>query len=302
MAGCQPVAGRCLDFLASFARETKDSLPKEVCHVYVKQILDEGEDLDIAALSLQAAITAKKPSWLAKPGRDWERLLQKFPSNGGKLPTEKRLIHHLTAIWTREVLEHYGWHKQTKKFLQPLYQCAKTWPHFESQFVPRASCILVSRQEACIVGTGSQTLKPIGFHRRTESRASANFDSPLLIRDVDLLSKWSKGVAVRGYGGEVFPAQPTETMLKRVRRWVDDVDGSIVVDGQSVRARGKPVQAYNVIFDRYGLVIHSNEEHAMPPSTGKRQREEHVAAEEEATTKPSENGTPVQKKPGQIQR
>ena len=160
---------------------------------------------------------------------------------------------------------------------------------------------MISRQEACVVGTQNQTLKPIGSYRQTDSRASANFSSPLLIRDVDLLSKRSKGAAVRGYGGEVFPAHPTDTMLRRIKNWVGDVDGSIVVDGQSVRARGKPVRAYNVKFDGYGVVIHSDEEHAMPQLTEKRQRERHVAAEE-VTTNLSENGTPLQNKQGQIQR
>lgn len=105
------VGDRALDILSSFARDTKASLSFEVCRMYIKQVLNESEDLEMAACALQAAIIARNPPKRIRQDRDWRRLLEKFP-NQEKVPDEKRLIYHLTAVWTKEVLEHYGWHER----------------------------------------------------------------------------------------------------------------------------------------------------------------------------------------------
>ena len=48
-------------------------------------------------------------------------------------------------------------------------------------------------------------------------------------------------------------------MLKHVEEWTEDTDGSVVVEGQSLKTRSVYHPAYNVIFDRFGLVIHCDE-------------------------------------------
>ena len=286
------VGGRALEFLASFARETKDSLSLEVCRMYIKQVLDESESLEMAACALQVAIIAKRPPRRIQQDRDWKRLVEKFPDRE-KISDEKRLIYNLTAIWTKEVLEHYGWHEQKKRFLQPLYQCAKAWPHFESQFTPAASCVLISRHEACILERGHKKLKTIGFHNQTRD---LGFVRPLSIGDVELLAKWSKREEITAYGGERFPERPTEVMLKHVKEWTEDTDGSVVVDGTSLRVRGAYHPAYDVIFDRYGLVVHCDIKQAPRDPARKRPREEPTGPVEDATAKGDSDCTPLQKK------
>ena len=286
------VGGRALEFLASFARETKDSLSLEVCRMYIKQVLDESESLEMAACALQVAIIAKRPPRRIQQDRDWKRLVEKFPDHE-KISDEKRLIYNLTAIWTKEVLKHYGWHEQKKRFLQPLYQCAKAWPHFESQFTPAASCVLISRHEACILERGHKKLKTIGFHNQTRD---LGFVRPLSTRDVELLAKWSKREEITAYGGERFPERPTEIMLKHVKEWTEDTDGSVVVDGTSLRVRGAYHPAYDVIFDRYRLVVHCDIKHAPRDPARKRPREEPIRPVEDATAEGDSDCMPLQKK------
>lgn len=293
MAGDQSgVAGRALDFLASFARDTKNSLSIEVCRIYIKQVLDDSESLEMAACALQAAIIAKNPPRRIQQDRYWRRLLEKFP-NHEKASDEKRLVYNLTAIWTKEVLEHYGWHGQKKRFLQPLYQCAKTWPRFEFEFIPAANCVLISRHEACILGRGHKKLKTIGFHHQTKS---SGFARPFSIGDVELLAKWSKRVKITAYGGEGFPERPSKSMLKHVEEWAEDTDGSVIVDGMSLKARGSYHQAYNVMLDRYGLVVHYDKKEVPRCPAKKRRRENLTSLAEDALMEGDNDQTPSQKR------
>lgn len=286
------VGVRALDFLASFARETKDSLSPDVCRIYIKQVLDESENLETAACALQAAIIAKKPPECIQRDPCWKRLLDKFPDHQ-RAADEKRLIYNLTAIWTKEVLEHYGWHEQRKWFLQPLYQCAKAWPHFETQFTPAASCVLISRHEASILRRGHRRLKTIGFHHKT---TALGFVRPLSLEDVKILAKWSKSGGVTAYGGDIFPVLPTERMLKHVEEWTEDTDGSVAVDGLPLKDQDGYHPAYNVIFDRFGLVVHCDEMSVAQCTAEKRRREDHPQNIENTGLEDGEYHTPVPKR------
>ena len=78
--------------------------------MYIKQVLDKSKSLEIAAYVLQVAIITKRPLRRIQQDRDWKGPVEKFPDHK-KISDAKRLLYNLTAIWTKEMLEYYGWYE-----------------------------------------------------------------------------------------------------------------------------------------------------------------------------------------------
>lgn len=85
-------------------------------------------------------------------------------------------------------------------------------------------------------------------------------------------------------------------MLKHVEEWVKNTNGLVIVDGMSLKAKGIYHEAYNVIFNKYGLVVYSDKKHMPQHVARKRQREEHLEAVQESTNKTYKNRTSIQKR------
>ena len=85
-------------------------------------------------------------------------------------------------------------------------------------------------------------------------------------------------------------------MLKHVQEWAEDYDGSIVVDGTSLKTQGKYYRAYDVICDKYGLVVHGDKHFPAQLSWEKRQRELHSEMADEILAEDGKCRTPVRNK------
>ena len=238
-------SNNALAFLANFARATQNGVSKKVCKPFVDDLLHHSEHLGAAASGIKAAIDARNPL-LVQQNPEWRNFFKQYDDRDrGSFNLRARL----TAIWTREVMEHYGWDDENQGMLNDLYTCAKAWPNFE-QFVQFANCILIDRHEAFIVSKGQS---PIGFQRSSHSSKKRN--APLRPMDATKLASWAKGGDVTGWNGTTFPQQPTSEMLSKIEEWNTDSDGSICVDGRSIYDIGRHHPSTCVASDKYGLLV-----------------------------------------------
>ncbi|KAK6431659.1 hypothetical protein LTR95_012178 [Oleoguttula sp. CCFEE 5521] len=236
---------RVVEILSHFARATKNDVSFQACQPFIQQVLDEAEPFQNAAYAIQQIISARNPPWVThlSPGHGcWEQLVQ---ISHPRKPAEKdRLYFCIVAIWTNEVTEHYHWDERDKNFLASLYQCAKRWRDFENEFAPIANCVLIDRHESALDGRPNNKESLIGQHLHGDFRHHL---SPLTPKDVKRLSEmgWDT-VQLREYQRRVQP---------RVQVWLDDHDGSLVAQDNTITPSLANRANNCIVADRFGMVI-----------------------------------------------
>ncbi|KAK4189000.1 hypothetical protein QBC35DRAFT_178221 [Podospora australis] len=175
-------------------------------------------------------------------------LSQSWPVHSGSGLKRKRAYNEanrlrnlalVSALWSPEVVFHYGWHGASQVQMNMLRACAARYPRFFQDFRPRLNSVLLSRHRQALQHGRAKTLKeaPIQPHR-----------------DFDLVTLAS--------------AVPDDILEDS---WIMNVDGCVPVDeaGKAFLKDLRPnhFRIYLLRRDRYGLLAARGENNA--PSSPK---------------------------------
>ena len=213
------------------------------------------------AIDCAAALFDAATSFNQKPPSDAEwRLLDDIRVTADRtLPSndetrKRRALLSLTAIWSSDVVRHYGWEHSSRTTVELLRQCALAFPDFELQIAPLANYILVRRHEESLFNS---RVPSIGEHRQSSKGALAH--SPLTTSDIQFLAFIGKNGDHTTFVAHAVTMDPRSAFspdeLKRQQRWCGD-DFELEVRGKTL-ASLRPVQTQNFLLghDRFGVLV-----------------------------------------------
>ena len=247
------------DFLNDVSQQVKSN-PQQAQAIYEKArdtILSNHRDaVDCAAALFDAATSFHKqpPS-----GAKWKRLDDIRASSDRTTPSndemrKRRALASLVAIWSWDVVCHYGWTGSSRTTAELLRQCALSLPDFESQVVPLGRCILIRRHEESLF---NGRVPSLGEHHSSSKGSLAH--SPLTTQDIQLLASIGKTggeTSFVAYGVDMQPQNSvSQEEMDFQQRWCgDDID--IEVRGQPLISL-RPIQTKNLLLgvDRFGLLV-----------------------------------------------
>lgn len=175
--------------------------PRKAQSIYEKardSVLSNHKDaIDCAAALFDAATSFHK-----QPPSDaaWQ-LLDDIRASSDKItPSDdetrkRRALSSLVAIWSWDVVCHYGWTGSSRTTAELLRQCALAFPDFVSQVAPLANYILVRRHEESLF---NGRVPSIGEHHSFSKGSLAH--SPLTASDIQLLAKNGEDTSFVAYG------------------------------------------------------------------------------------------------------
>jgi hypothetical protein len=247
------------EFLDDVSQQVKSN-PRQAQTIYEKardSILSNHRDaVDCAAALFDAATSLHK-----QPPSDarWKRLDDIRANSDRITPSndemrKRRALASLVAIWSWDVVCHYGWTGSSRTTVELLRQCALSLPDFESQVVPLGRCILARRHEESLFNS---RVPSVGEHHSSSKGSLAH--SPLTTYDIQLLASIGKNggeTSFVAYGIDMQPQKsgsPEEMDFQQ--RWCGD-DIEIEVRGQSLISL-RPIQTQNFLLgvDRFGLLV-----------------------------------------------
>jgi hypothetical protein len=248
-----------LEFLDDVYQQVKFN-PWQAQSIYEKArdcILSNHRDaVDCAAALFDAATSLHKQPPSAA---EWKLLDDIRASSDRLTPSndetrKRRALASLVAIWSWDVVCHYGWTGSSRTTVELLRQCALSFPDFGSQVVPLGRYILVRRHEESLFNS---RVPSVGEHHSSSKGSLAH--SPLTTYDIQLLASFGKDGGDTGsnaYGVAMQPktaGSPEEIGFQQ--RWCKD-DFEIEVRGKSL-ASLRPMQTQNFLlgFDRFGLLV-----------------------------------------------
>lgn len=231
--------------------------PRKAQSIYEKardSILSNHKD----AIDCAAALFDAATSFHRQPPSDAEwQLLDDIRASSDRItPSDdetrkRRALSSLVAIWSWDVVCHYGWTGSSRTTAELLRQCALALPDFVSQVAPLANYILVRRHEESLY---NGRVPSIGEHHSSSKGSLAH--SPLTASDIQLLAKNCEDTSFVAYGVNMHPStagSPEE--LDFQQRWCGD-DFELEVRGKSlVSLRPMQTQTFLLGFDRFGLLV-----------------------------------------------
>jgi hypothetical protein len=231
--------------------------PRKAQSIYEKardSILSNHKDaIDCAAALFDAATSFHK-----QPPSDaaWQLLDDIRASSDRITPSDdetrkRRALSSLVAIWSWDVVCHYGWTGSSRTTAELLRQCALAFPDFASQVAPLANYILVRRHEESLF---NGRVPSIGEHH-SSSKGSLAY-SPLTTSDIQLLAKNGEDISFVAYGVTMhLKAAGSLEELDFQQRWCED-DFEVEVRGKSlVSLRPMQTQTFLLGYDRFGLLV-----------------------------------------------
>lgn len=230
--------------------------PRKAQSIYEKardSVLSNHKDaIDCAAALFDAATSFHK-----QPPSDaaWQ-LLDDIRASSDKItPSDdetrkRRALSSLVAIWSWDVVCHYGWTGSSRTTAELLRQCALAFPDFVSQVAPLANYILVRRHEESLF---NGRVPSIGEHHSFSKGSLAH--SPLTASDIQLLAKNGEDTSFVAYGVTMhLKAAGSPEELDFQQRWCED-DFELEVRGKSlVSLRPMQTQTFLLGLDRFGLL------------------------------------------------
>jgi hypothetical protein len=247
--------------------------PRQAQTIYEKardSILSNHRD----AVDCAAALFDAATSFYKQPPSDskWKRLDDIRASSDRVTPSndeirKRRALASLVAIWSWDVVCHYGWTGSSRTTVELLRQCALSLPDFESQVVPLGRCILVRRHEESLFNS---RVPSVGEHHSSSKGSLAH--SPLTTYDIQLLASIGNSgddTSFVTYGVDMQPQKsgsPEEMDFQQ--RWCGD-DFELEVRGQPLISL-RPMQTQNFLLgvDRFGLLV--PKKFAVAPSKRRR--------------------------------
>ncbi|KAM0715433.1 hypothetical protein Q7P37_008931 [Cladosporium fusiforme] len=247
------------EFLDDVYRQVKLH-PQRARSIYEKArddiLLNHRDAVDCAAALFDVATSFHKHLPLSA---EWQVLNNVRLSSDSALPSNdearhRRALLSLVAIWSGEIVRHYGWTDSSRTTVELLRQCALAFPDFEHQLVPLARYIMLHRHEESLF---KGRVPSIGEHHSSSKANSAH--SPLTVSDLQHLAFISKNgddVPFVAYGVTMHPisaVSPDE--LERQRRWCGD-DLGFEVRGKALLTL-RPIQTHRFLlgYDRFGLLV-----------------------------------------------
>ncbi|KAM0724120.1 hypothetical protein Q7P37_000001 [Cladosporium fusiforme] len=159
--------------------------PKQARSIYEKardNILSNHRDaVDCAAALFDAATSFYKRLPM---NAEWQVLNDFRLCSDNALPSndetrQRRAVLSLVAIWSAEIVRHYGWADSSRTSVELLRQCALAFPDFEYQLVPLADYIMVHRHEESLF---KGRVLSISEHQTSSKATSAHL--PLTVSDL----------------------------------------------------------------------------------------------------------------------
>lgn len=145
----------------------------------------------------------------------------------------------VAALWSPDLVFHYGWNTASQIQMNLLRACAVRYPRFNDNFRPRLNCVLLERHCMGIKNGRVKTL--------TEAPLQPH-------RDFDLVTLAS--------------VVPNDDL---VTQWITNGDGHLAVDAAGTLLKDlRPNHFHRNLLrkDHYGLLISRNEESAPPSPRG----------------------------------
>jgi hypothetical protein len=164
---------------------------------------------------------------------------------------KRRALSSLVAIWSWDVVCHYGWTGSSRTTAELLRQCALAFPDFALQVAPLANYILVRRHEESLF---NGRVPSIGEHHSSSKGSLAH--SPLTASDIQLLAKNGEDTSFVAYSVTMhLKAAGSPEELDFQQRWCED-DFELEVRGKSlVSLRPMQTQSFLLGFDHFGLLV-----------------------------------------------
>ena len=228
---------------------------KPACYIGLRdQLLSRRERVDTCIATLKTVITVACPQ-INETERyfdpKWEELFALAESieshaeeEDGRLGKRKRgynEVHRLrnlavvSALWSPDVVRHYGWNSAAQGCMRLLKTCALQYPDFSRQFCPYLNRVLLDRHCEAIVSGHLKNLN----------------EAPLqVLRDLNFV-----------IAGGVVPDLDSEEL------WVTSSDGAVPVSPNGILLKDvRPYHVHQHLLrrDRYGMLVARKESQDIP--------------------------------------
>ena len=160
----------------------------------------------------------------------------------------------ILMVWGRNVVRFYGFAEYGQTKMKWLYKCARRWDF--PGFAPIAKVLLFLRHRPAVKQANPRTKHIVG--------RPAGF----MGEDLKIIANISH-TPQKAYG-EDFSITTLDKWTEEVREWTENVDGSVLVEGLTLKERQPARYAmYLLEMDQYGMVMQrdAGASEPQPPST-----------------------------------
>lgn len=212
-----------------------------------EELFTQNEHIAICAGALHDVIQATCKATGQTSEQQWKRLGDIADSATSEDHNERsrlRALATVMALWSNEVICHYGWEHESRAFLTALRTCARKHPNFVRDFAPYANFIMVQRHKQSLF---DNKVPAIGEHYMRGRIQSPQ--SPLIMKDVSHLASDRIFAAALGDGN-------IHDVHHRLTHDCIPCCGSITVGGKTLQElREHHYQACLLGLDRFGLLV-----------------------------------------------